>query len=48
MDVFSAESRCVTADGVNGGVSVRRERRVTFCFSAAVEAVRRGSGSGVD
>lgn len=48
IDVFNALRRGVTAVGVNGDVSVRRERRVTFCFSAAEEALWSGSGSGVD
>ena len=44
IDVFRALRSGLTAAGVNGGVRVSRDSRVTFCFSAADEAVSSGRG----
>ena len=44
IDVFRALRSGLTAAGVNGGVRVSNDSRVTFCFSAADEAVSKGRG----
>jgi hypothetical protein len=44
IDVFRALRSGLTAAGVNGGVRVSRDSLVTFCFSAADEAVSKGRG----
>ena len=44
-DSFNAERTVQTAEGVNGGVIVRRESLVTCDFNALDEAVKSGSAS---
>ena len=43
-----AERILETADGVNGGVRVRRESLVDCAFKEAVDADRRANGDGVE
>jgi hypothetical protein len=45
---LSVERILETADGVNGGVRVRRESLVDWAFKEAVEVDRRASGDGVE
>lgn len=45
---FRAVRTVDTADGVNGGVKVRRESFVDCAFRDAADADRRGSGDGVE